>query len=235
MDEISREHDRDKILAFAFGLVFVVSLLIIAVFIPNPTPFSYTIFRIVMALAAAGVGAVLPGFIEVSFKNLLRAGGAIALFVVVYFFAPVAIGNQEVEAVETLPRTNARSAAENYLELIDTGRWRIAYSTMSQMFKDRVSERDMLDLVGRYRGPLGAVEARELDTAVNLTNPPGAPRGNYQAYGFRTRFQNDLRPIYESVQLVGEGGDWRVSAHHLAVQNADGVLVPYVPRTETER
>jgi hypothetical protein len=41
-----------------------------------------------MALSAAGVGAVIPGFIEVKLKAFLQAGGAIAVFVVVYFFSP---------------------------------------------------------------------------------------------------------------------------------------------------
>src|SRR5712692_5357817 len=75
--------------AFAFGVIFVIALLILAIAFPNPTPFQYTVFRIVLALSAAGVAAIIPGFIEIRMKQLIQAGGAIAVFVIVYFFSPV--------------------------------------------------------------------------------------------------------------------------------------------------
>ena len=77
--------------AFAFGTLFVAVFLLIAFFIPNPTDFQYTIFRIILALAAAGVAAMIPGFISVEVGNAVKAGGAIAVFVIVFFFSPAAI------------------------------------------------------------------------------------------------------------------------------------------------
>jgi small GTP-binding protein len=74
--------------AGGIGVGFVLLLLALAVFIPEPTDFQIFTFRMVMALAAAGFGALIPGFIEVRFKNWLRAGGAMALFVIVYFLNP---------------------------------------------------------------------------------------------------------------------------------------------------
>src|SRR5438552_18489723 len=78
--------------AFAFGCAFVCALLCLALFIPDPTPFQYQTFRIVMALAAAGVAAMIPGFLKVEIhptvKVIIRAGGALGVFVVVYFFNP---------------------------------------------------------------------------------------------------------------------------------------------------
>lgn len=79
-------------LAFGFGVIFLVTLLILAIKFPTPTPFQYAVFRIVLALAAAGFAAMIPGFIEINLKpgeeTALRAGGALAVFVVVYFFSP---------------------------------------------------------------------------------------------------------------------------------------------------
>jgi len=74
--------------AYIFGIIFLVFILVIAIFIPNPTSFQYTVFRIVLALAAAGVAAMIPGFINVAIGNAVRAGGAIAVFVIVFFFSP---------------------------------------------------------------------------------------------------------------------------------------------------
>jgi len=73
---------------FTFGVIFVVVLLILAIVFPHPTPFQYLVFRIVLALAASGIAALVPGFIEVNVSKWLRAGGAIAIFVLVYFFSP---------------------------------------------------------------------------------------------------------------------------------------------------
>jgi len=77
--------------AFLFGVVFVIVLLTLAIFFPNPTAFQYTIFRSVLSLAAAGVAAMIPGFISLSVPKWLRAGGALAVFVIVYFYNPAAL------------------------------------------------------------------------------------------------------------------------------------------------
>jgi uncharacterized integral membrane protein len=58
--------------AFAFGVTFVVVLLVIAVVFAEPTQFQYTVFRIVLALASAGVAAIVPGFLT---SSLVSAGG----------------------------------------------------------------------------------------------------------------------------------------------------------------
>ena len=78
--------------AFAFGVIFIAFLLIAVIFIPNPTPAQETIFRIVMALAAAGVGAMIPGVLDLKMtfwtQLVIRAGGALAIFVIVFFYNP---------------------------------------------------------------------------------------------------------------------------------------------------
>lgn len=81
----------EKKYAYFFGVVFVVVLLVLAIAVPNPNAFQYTVFRIVLALAAAGVAAMIPGFLQVTVSNWIRAGGALAIFVIVYFYAPAAL------------------------------------------------------------------------------------------------------------------------------------------------
>ena len=82
----SSKHER--IAVFVFGAVFVVAMLALAIAFPEPTAFQYTVFRVVLALATAGVAAFIPGFIQLHLSTWLRAGGAIAVFVIVYFFSP---------------------------------------------------------------------------------------------------------------------------------------------------
>lgn len=80
----------EAILAFAFGVTFVVTLLVLAIAFPNPSPFQYAVFRVVLALACAGVAVVIPGILNLTLGKWLTAGGALAVFAVVYFFSPAA-------------------------------------------------------------------------------------------------------------------------------------------------
>ena len=75
-------------LAFAFGVIFVTVILLIALFVPRPTTFQYTVFRIILALAAAGVAAEIPGILKINIRKWLTASGALAVFVIVYFYSP---------------------------------------------------------------------------------------------------------------------------------------------------
>ena len=85
-------------LAFAFGVVFVIVLLLIAVKCPTPTHFQYNVFRVVLSLAAGGIGAMIPGFLDVKLENVsdftVMAGGAMAVFVIVYFLNPARLAVQ---------------------------------------------------------------------------------------------------------------------------------------------
>lgn len=73
--------------------VFVIGL--IAFIVLRNTPFAdpniIVFVRILLALAVAVLGAAIPGFLHIGWKGkgwLIRAGGACALFVLVYFFTP---------------------------------------------------------------------------------------------------------------------------------------------------
>ncbi|EIS6849509.1 hypothetical protein L0S88_004916, partial [Escherichia coli] len=88
-EKLTKAHER--IAAFSFGILLVILFIIIAIFIPNPTNFQYTFFRIILSAAVAGVVSFIPGFIEVKISNWVRAGGALAVFVIVYYVAPAAL------------------------------------------------------------------------------------------------------------------------------------------------
>jgi hypothetical protein len=73
---------------FVVGIVLILIILGIAFLLPNPTPFQYTVIRIVLALAAAAFATLLSGFLQVQVSDYVKAGGALAVFVVVYFYSP---------------------------------------------------------------------------------------------------------------------------------------------------
>jgi len=89
---------RTKLLAFFFGLCFVAALLVLAIWFPEPTSFQYTVFRITLALAASGVAGVIPSMIRLKVQPgaalLIYAGGALAVFVIVYIVAPAPLHSE---------------------------------------------------------------------------------------------------------------------------------------------
>lgn len=91
------------ILSFVFGVVFVIVLLVIAFVQPEPSSFQYAVFRTVLAIAGAAVVAVIPGFIEVTIGKWLRAGGALAVFVLLYFWSPALLTSEPITSKE--PKT----------------------------------------------------------------------------------------------------------------------------------
>jgi hypothetical protein len=100
-------------LAFGFGVVFLIVILVLALFIPNPSGFQYQVFRIILALAAAGVAAVIPGIINVNLSGFLTATGALAVLVVVYFYSPALIPKNADSVSISIPgAATFRHAAE---------------------------------------------------------------------------------------------------------------------------
>lgn len=77
----------ETLLAFAFGVICVLLLLFL-----RPQSGQEQTFRIVMSLAAAGIAAVIPGMLNIKVTGgkrfVIRAAGAMAVFVIVYLINP---------------------------------------------------------------------------------------------------------------------------------------------------
>ncbi|WP_445371629.1 DUF4019 domain-containing protein [Methylomonas sp. HW2-6] len=213
------------IAAFAFGVIFVSAILTIAFFRPNPTAFEYTIFRIVIALAAAGVGAVLPGFLNVSFKNLLRAGGALALFIIVYFFSPVLPAQVEVSIEE--PTGDAKVISDFWLKVVDDMHYPEAYESMAADFKKTYPYKQFEEVLVKERRYLDKVLNRQFISSTPYKNPPGAISGFYRQYVYKTTFSGDKEPIYEVIWVFGESTSWKVSGFNTLVKSSSGQFFPF--------
>lgn len=80
-----------EIILLSVGLALVIVTLVMALMIPKPSVFQLWVFRVIMALGGASLGAIIPGFIEFNSEMneiALRAGGAVALFLVIYLMNP---------------------------------------------------------------------------------------------------------------------------------------------------
>jgi peptidoglycan/LPS O-acetylase OafA/YrhL len=83
---------RETVPAFLFGCLALAAALWLAFRDGSLSDQQFEILRIVLALAGGGIGAVVPGFLDLRLKTgaalALRAGGALAVFIVVYFWSP---------------------------------------------------------------------------------------------------------------------------------------------------
>lgn len=107
----------EKIVAVVFGLGFLMVMLGFSVVFPEPTPTQYDTFKTVLALAAAGFAAVLPGVIHIDLplpKGVVRASGAVVLFVIVYFFPPAAPESKDITVTQTINAEYGTQVGENH-------------------------------------------------------------------------------------------------------------------------
>lgn len=78
--------NKNKLFVLAAASIAIVFAAII--FIPCPTDAQYVVFRIILSLGAGGIGAAIPGFLRITFKPQIMAGGGLGVFVFAYLFTP---------------------------------------------------------------------------------------------------------------------------------------------------
>ncbi|MBA1142744.1 DUF4019 domain-containing protein [Mesorhizobium neociceri] len=206
----------DIAIAFAFGVAFLCIMLTFAVFFPNPEPFQARVFITTLALAAGGVGAMLPGSIEVRFKGVLRAGGALALMALVYSQEP-AITRSAVTLIE--PSADAKPLALSFVADIDSGDVTGSWAEMDQevIGKSPADFENWKTIYENFRKPLGAVDSRVLVGTNRAESPQGYPVGLYQSYLFRTRFHVDTQCRSEQVVLrATQNKTWTVTSYQIS-------------------
>lgn len=70
------------------GTIFLVALLVIGIVIDCPTNFQNRMFTTILALSAASFSAAIPGFINVKYREVITASGALAVFAIVFLMKP---------------------------------------------------------------------------------------------------------------------------------------------------
>jgi Protein of unknown function (DUF4019) len=111
------------------------------------------------------------------------------------------------------PATQARKAAEQWLALVDAGKYGESWDEGARMLKDTVSRKDWISTVKEKRGPLGKVVSRKLSKADSLKNIPGLPPGEYFGLQFKSSFAKLPAATEVVVPTLEKDGKWRVSEY----------------------
>ncbi len=105
----------------------------------------------------------------------------------------------------------AQQAADNWLALVDQGRYDESYDQASQSFKVAVGRAEWAAKASAARAQAGKLISRRMSRATETRNPPHAPPGDYILIVYQSSFAN-LRSAIETVVPVRErDGKWRVS------------------------
>ncbi|BBL71563.1 DUF4019 domain-containing protein [Methylogaea oryzae] len=203
----------EKIAVFGFGIIFLSAILVLVVLIPMPSITQFFAFRLTMALSAAGIGALLPGFLRLDvplpMQGGIRAGGALALFASVWFANPATLGI-EVQP----PKEDARLLIDRFLNLTDARDHKAAYTLYSKRNKERVSEDAYMSMSKQVRDPLGSIGQRLLVSAGTPDEVNGV-RGPFVFHTYQGRFSDSKDVWAEVVSTIPENGTWRINSYNI--------------------
>jgi hypothetical protein len=218
----------NNLLGFGFGVIFVAVMLGFATQFPNPSSSQLFTFVVVLALAAAGIGAILPGTIGIEWNGpggipAIRAGGAIALFALVFLFRPT-IEDAAVKLVP--PATSPEPVIQSYLAAADRGDIGKAWAELDTTAKGLIvgSEDDLRTLYESFVAPLGPVVWRSpAKGSAGIESPSGYPIGLYRATTYYTKFANDNGKCRVESVTVRATQDlvWRVFSHQISPATLD--------------
>jgi hypothetical protein len=111
--------------------------------------------------------------------------------------------------------TEAVTAAEGWLALVDTGKYGESWKAASGFFKSAVPQGQWEQSLKAVRPPLGKLVSRKLSSKTHMTSLPGAPDGEYLVIQFETSFQNKKSAVETITPMKEKDGKWRVSGYYI--------------------
>ncbi len=113
------------------------------------------------------------------------------------------------------PEDEARKTAEQWLALIDGGKFAESWKTAAGYFKTAVTEEQWEHSLDAARKPLGDMISRKLKSAKYTKSLPGAPDGEYVVLEFKTSFAKKKEAIETVTPMLDKDGKWRVSGYFI--------------------
>ena len=109
----------------------------------------------------------------------------------------------------------AVSAAEQWLGVVDEGKYDESWKEAAEYFRNAVKQEQWEQAVQAVRKPLGKLISRKLKSASYKTALPGAPDGQYVVIEFETSFENKKAAIETVTPMMDKDGKWRVSGYYI--------------------
>ena len=141
-------------------------------------------------------------------QTFWSTGIILALFLTL---APPAMAQQNDDA-----RTKAAiAAADQFLTLVDAGKYAESWSVASNLFKSQVTQAEWVKKISRLRPIFGAVIKRTVKTSHFMESPPGAPDGEYVRIIYQSSFEKKKDAVEIVTPSLDADGQWRVSGYFM--------------------
>ena len=137
-----------------------------------------------------------------------------SLFLGMVLIAPGPSVSQPIP-LEAAAQEMAVAAAEQWLSLVDQGRYGESWDTAAPYLRAAVARDRWVHTLNGFRKPLGDRLERKLTSARFTTSMPGAPDGKYRVIQFRTSFENKTSAVETVTPMLDEDGAWRVSGYYI--------------------
>ncbi|WP_225073348.1 DUF4019 domain-containing protein [Desulfuromonas sp. CSMB_57] len=139
---------------------------------------------------------------------MVRKVWSLVLLGVMLSCATALAGNPGKEAA-------AIAAAEQWLAMVDAGRYAASWQEAAGLFRDAVIQDHWVHSLNAVRKPLGRLVSRKVQSKTYTTALPGAPDGEYVVIRFETSFANKQRAIETVTPMMDNDGIWRVSGYYI--------------------
>jgi len=124
-----------------------------------------------------------------------------------------------VQDEDALVLEAATVAALDWLTLLDDGKYEESWQAGASVMQDNVTAEQWSTALKDARDPLEPFEARKLLESRKVTDPPGAPAGEYIFLHYRTEAANE-QSVTETLVLVEEGDAWKVVGYFVQPEQA---------------
>jgi hypothetical protein len=137
-------------------------------------------------------------------RNMVSIVGLFLLL----FVGLVAAGDSDKEKA-------AVAAAEEWLTMVDDGKYVESWKEAAQYFKNTVKQQQWEQSLQAVRKPLGKRIFRKVKSKTYKTSLTGAPDGEYVVIQFETSFENKESAIETVTPMMDKDEKWRVSGYYM--------------------
>jgi len=116
-------------------------------------------------------------------------------------------------AAGSKPEEVARAAADEWLALVDAGKFVESWQKLDPGFAKKVSKKKWTASLTQIRSSLGQLGARKLQSAEYTKELSGAPEGEYVVLRFDSAFERKTTATEKVTMLLGKDLLWRAAGY----------------------
>lgn len=135
-----------------------------------------------------------------------------SVFALAVWVALLTLNNQVLAADD---KSQAETAADQWLALIDSGKYGESWDHAATLFKAALPREQWVSAMQSMRTQLGVTNARSRTTSTYTRTLPGAPEGEYVVIQFQSDFANKNGAIETVTPMEDEKGVWKISGYFI--------------------